>query len=84
MNKDVTEIDVVAQGSASLDADHRMEGAMPFAYLVLGALAFPIVLVTALASGLQLLMSGLVALTLSGPVALVLYLALALTSSRGS
>jgi hypothetical protein len=84
MNNDVTEIEITAQGSAFRHAGPQREGVMPFAYVVLGALAFPVVLITALASGLQLMMSALVALTLSGPVALVLYLALALTTSRGS
>lgn len=84
MNKDVTEIDIADQGSTSDIADHHMEGTMPFAYLLLGALAFPVVMITALASGLQLLMSGLVALVLSGPVALAVYIALTLTTSRGS
>jgi hypothetical protein len=84
MNKDATNIDITAQRRASSDSGHQMEGAMPFAYVILGALAFPVVLITALASGMQLLMSGLVALVLSGPVALILYLALAVASSRSS
>ena len=84
VNKDVAELDIAGHVSASRDAGPQMEGAMPFAFVIFGALAFPLVLITALASGMQLLLSGLVALTLSGPVALLLYVALALASSRGS
>lgn len=55
---------------------------MPFAFVLLGAVAFPLVLVTALASGMHLIGAALAALTLSGPVAFVVYLALALATSR--
>lgn len=84
MNKDVTDIDIAGKGSAAGTSDCRMEGTMPFAYAILGAVAFPVVLITALASGLSLLMSLLVALALSGPVALFVYAALTLATSRSS
>lgn len=84
MNKDATDIDVPARKSASPDAENRVEGTMSFAFIVLGALAFPLVFVTALVSGMQLFLSLLVAFALAGPVALTLYLVLALSSGRSS
>lgn len=84
MNKDVTELNIAARGRASDTARGPLEGAMPLAFVVIGALTFPVVLIAALAGGLQLLTAALVAMVLSGPAALVVYLALALTSSRSS
>lgn len=54
-------------------------GVMPLAYVLLGAIAFPLVLVAAITSGMGLLNAGVTAFCLSGPLAFTVYLGLALT-----
>lgn len=84
MNKDATPFDFTGRSSSRCDQVRPAEGVMPFAYVLLGAVAFPLVLATAMASGLGLVAAGLAAFALSGPVAFVVYLALALATSRGA
>lgn len=84
MDNDIGNLELAGGICTACFESRQPEGVMPLVYVLLGAIAFPLVLGAALAGGLGLLTAGLVALTLSGPLAFVVYFALALAVSRAS
>jgi hypothetical protein len=80
MNKDAVDIRISEHVPAA--ARREAQAAPVLAYVLFGALAFPIVLGAALLSGLGFLDASLAAVTLSGPAALVIYGTLVLLLRR--